>query len=257
MRNYFILAFFVVSVLITAAAANADLVAKSTFTGNQDNWSASFGAANSGVGTYNPSDGNPAGSLRTSDASNNTWYFFSSNSPGTTFYGNMSAAYGGTLTYDLKRFADPGTEYYSDANGAVYDVRLTVAIDADMNGSLESSLTLGFSSVALTPVTTGIWQSMTVSLLSAAGWFRDLPSGLDPTATEAQLLAVLTNLRQVDIRGNYSSQLGDSTGLDNVALNAVAVPEASAWVIWCVLAPVVAAYWTLRKAIVSRGSHTA
>jgi hypothetical protein len=252
MRRFSIPVVFLIAALTKAAAAHADIVAQSTFTGNGDNWSAGFGAQLSVP--YFAGDGNPAGSLRTSDRPDVqfTWYFFSSNVPGTTFYGNMSAAYGGTISYDLKRLVDPGAEYYTEAGATVYDIRLNGLIDADMNGSLETALTLGFSSPTLTPATTGLWQSMSVPLLSSAGWFRDLPSGVDPAATEAQLLGVLTNLRQIEIRGNYSTPIGDSTGLDNVALNAVAVPEAPAWAIWCVLVPVAATLWSFRRSIASR-----
>jgi hypothetical protein len=203
--------------------ARAAVVAQSTFVANNDNWTVTFGANNSGSATFNAADGVPAGSLRSTDRPdlNATWYFQSSNVPGTTFYGDMSAAYGIRLTYDLKRFTDPGAEYYTESGATVYTVRLNGLVDADMNGSLETSMTLGFSSPSLTPTTTGEWKHFSVPLVASAGWYRDFPVSTDVPATESQMMAVLLNLRQIEIRGNYSLPIGDSTGLDNVTL----VPE--------------------------------
>jgi hypothetical protein len=209
--------------------SSAALVAQHTFNTSHEGWTATTGADRSSFATFNAADGLPPGSLHAADDNrpgfpNRTWYFSSSNGPtisgfgSNPFYGNLSAAYGGKLFYALKRFIDPSAEY------ADYDVRLHGNIDADMNGSFETALTLGFSSPALTPSTTGAWQGFQVPFLAAAGWLVDSPF-TDVPATEPQLLAVLLNLRMVEVRGNYSTPVGDFTGLDNVSFHSI--PEVS------------------------------
>jgi hypothetical protein len=226
MRHSLLLA-FVLSATALSSSARAAIVAQSTFDANHDNWTATFGANNSSSATFNAADGVPPGSLRSSDRPdlNFTWYFQSSNSPGTTFYGDKSAAYGHALTYDLKRFADPGAEYYVESGAAVYHVRLTGVVDTNNDNTPDTSLTLGFANLALTPTTTSAWEHFNVPLMASAGWVRDTASA-DPPALEQDLMGVLLNLRHIEIRGNYSLPIGDSTGLDNVTLT----PEPSSFV---------------------------
>jgi Laminin B (Domain IV) len=229
---------FLLGLAAAPMAANfsrADIVAESTFATSYENWTAGFGADRSVFATFNAADGNPAGSLRVADRPdfNFTWYFDSSDTTSTSpFFGDKSAAYGGTITYDLKRFVDPGLEYYTESSGAlVYNVLLHGVRDLNMDGHPETTTTLGFASPLLTPALTGVWQSFSVPLLASAGWFLD--SGftvIDLPATEPEMMAVLTNLRRIEIRGNYSLAIGDNTGLDNVRLNTLpaGIPEPSA-----------------------------
>jgi hypothetical protein len=212
--------------------ALAAVVAEHTFATSHEGWTVTTGADRSSSATFNAADGQPPGSLHAADDNrpgfaNRTWYFSSSNGPTVfgfgpnPFYGNLSAAYTGSLTYDLKRFVDPGAEY------ADYDVRLHGVIDADMNGSFETALTLSYGGPSLIPTAAGIWQSYSVPLLATVGWLWDRPT-TDIPATEPQMLAVLSNLRMVEVRGNYSTPIGDYTGFDNVRFNSQIVPEPAA-----------------------------
>ncbi|HEV3470447.1 MAG TPA: laminin B domain-containing protein [Pyrinomonadaceae bacterium] len=190
------------ALLASAAEARADAIAFSTFDANADGWNAvslngSGAVTLTSAVTWNASGGNPGGHLsRTDPQSGSTFYF---NAPA-KFLGNVSAAYGGTLTFDSRRSA-----------GAVFN-----AADVILRGGA-TPITLVFD--AAPHPDTG-WTPFTIPL-SAGQWRVGSLSGA--FATAEQIADVLSALASLRIRGEYIS--GSETGrLDNVALNEP-VPE--------------------------------
>jgi hypothetical protein len=186
-----------------AAEARADAIVYSNFDTSAEGWNAvSLNASNAVVltsnVTWNAAGGNPDGHLsRTDPQSGSTFYF---NAPA-QFLGDMSAAFGGTLTYDIRRTA-----------GTLFN-----AADVIIVGGA-SPLTLVFD--AATQPTTN-WSSFAVPF-SAGQWRVGSLSGA--FATPQQIADVLSALTALRIRGEYIN--GSETGrLDNVALNAEPIPE--------------------------------
>jgi hypothetical protein len=152
--------------------------------------------------TYHATGGNPGGYLNALDIQDGlTWYWVA---PG-KFLGNVSAAYGGTLTFDLR---EHGTAtQYGDSDVTLTGGGITLAFDTPNNPAVGTT-----------------WTSYSVSLLETApGWHLNDLSGATPTSGQFQtVLASLTGLR---IRGEFIT--GDDNGdLDNVVLSSpAAVPE--------------------------------
>jgi Laminin B (Domain IV)/PEP-CTERM motif len=185
------------ALLASAAEARADAIVYSAFDTDAEGWNAvSLNASNAVVltsnVTWNATGGNPDGHLsRTDPQSGSTFYF---NAP-TQFLGDMSAAFGGTLTYDFRRTA-----------GTLFN-----AADVILVGGA-SPLTLVFD-VAAQPTTN--WTSFAVPF-SAGQWRVGSLSGA--FATPQQITEVLSALTALRIRGEYIN--GGETGrLDNVALH--------------------------------------
>ncbi len=186
----------------------AGVIARSTFDVDRDGWIANeLGGGNNSL-TYNPSGGNPGGYLNAADIlDGRTWSWVAP----AKFLGNVSAAYRGTLTFDLREH--PGGTQYDEPNG---DVTLT-----------GGGITLAFDTPN-NPAVGNIWTSYSVSLLeSAQGWHLNNLSGATPT--QAQFQTALASLTSLRIRGEFIN--GDDNGdLDNVILNsppaaAVTIPE--------------------------------
>lgn len=151
-----------------------------------------------------PTGGNPGGYLQAVDQFVGlTWYWVA---PG-KFLGDVSAAYGQPLTFDLRQhYADLNPLLQFDEDDVVLSGNgLTLALDTPFNPDRIN------------------WTSYSVPLLASAGW-RQTNIGGAP-ATEAQLQSVLSNLASLRIRGEFF--VGPDTGdLDNVVLNGVTVvPE--------------------------------
>ena len=189
--------------LALAPAARADAIAVSTFDGGTEGWNAvSVNASNQVVGTANvfwsSAGGNPDGRIHQSDFSSGIWYF---NAP-TAYLGNMSAAYNGSLAFDLRR-----------SGGTLFNAADVILVGGDP-GNL---VTLVYD-IANAP--TSAWTSFNV-WLNESDWRVGTLTG--PMATQAQMQQVLGALSALRIRGEYGSG-SDTEHLDNVALNAEA-PE--------------------------------
>lgn len=190
-----------VALFACAATARADAIVYSTFDTDADGWNAvslgtSGGVVLTSAVTWEAAGGNPDGHIsRTDPQAGSTFYF---NAPA-KFLGNVSAAYGGTLTYDFRRTA-----------GTVFN-----AGDVILRGGA-TPLTIVFD--AAHPTTS--WTPFAIPL-SAGEWRVGSLSGA--FATDQQIMDVLSALTSLRIRGEYIN--GSETGrLDNVALNAT-VPE--------------------------------
>lgn len=119
------------------------------------------------------------------------WYF----SAGDDWLGDQSAAYGGSLVYELNQSATDGIQ-----NTVPYNVVLVGAED-----------TLRFQATG-NPGTD--FTRYVVPLVEGEGW---LVAGRDEAPTQAQMQAVLADLRELRIIGEFRGD--DDTGcLDNVAL---------------------------------------
>jgi hypothetical protein len=167
-------------------AQTSNALVQSTFTIDMEDW----GSVNDAMSLrHNATGGNPGGHICADDAgSGETWYF---RAP-PEFYGDLSEAYGGYLTFDLKQVNI--TNQYDDNDIVLVSDNLTLVFDTTEN-----------------PAAT--WTSYSVPLVES-GWIN---STTGQPATRSEFMTVLTNLTELWIRGEY--EYGNDTAcLDNVAL---------------------------------------
>src|SRR4051812_50196857 len=95
-----ILALSALALLVAGAGpAQAGVIASSTFDANDDGWIANELGGSNNTLTYHATGGNPGGYLNALDIEDGrTWSWVAP----AKFLGNDSAAYGGTLTFDLR-----------------------------------------------------------------------------------------------------------------------------------------------------------
>jgi hypothetical protein len=177
----------------------------SGFETSADGWTITGDAQTSHVEPdYSGQGGNPDGLISAvDDVTGGIWYF---QAPA-QYLGDASATYGRYLDFDLK----------TNAISSPFDSFDVVLVGAEM--------TLGFDT-PMNPVVDA-WTSFRVRLDEAAGWrVTDAVSesafaafGTLRAPTASQMKAVLGNLTQVLIRGEF--QTGADTGyLDNVRFGA-------------------------------------
>jgi len=137
--------------------------------------------------------GDPGGYAFESDAATGYWYW---RAPA-KFLGDQSAAHGGTLVFNLKQS------------------RMNDPLEADDVVLVGGGSTLAYRC----PIAPGAqWTSFAVPLAADRGWFRPL-TGRSPSPSE--MLAVLSSLDELRIRGDYQSGLNDDVvSMDNVSLHA-------------------------------------
>lgn len=164
-------------------------VFESFFTTGDEGWT----IAGDGQGpNYFPNGGNPDGYISATDnQSGIIWYFQAPDK----FLGNISCAYGGTLSFDLRQSS---TTNQMDRNDIVLEgAGLTLVFDTPFNPGTD-------------------WTSYSVQLVETAGWKKDNLNGDPPT--QAEMIAVLAALEKLWICGEYRN--GPDTGdLDNVVLD--------------------------------------
>ncbi|MCP5279116.1 MAG: PEP-CTERM sorting domain-containing protein [Thiobacillus sp.] len=161
------------------------------------------------VGPLPDMDGNPdfSGSIVLIDPDNH-WTYFSAPA---TFLGDKSSAFGGTLSFDYSVFT-PGTGYANEAEVVLKGAGMTLVYDAT------SSL------LYTTPIS---WSHIEITL-SGGGWrVGDIFSGAP--ASNAQLLAVLSDLDALWINAEHYTPEMEAIALDNVVLSAP-VPEPRTWI---------------------------
>lgn len=139
---------------------------------------------------FNAEGGNPGGYIdATDDVAGGTWYFRAPAS----WAGDASAAYGGTLEFDL--FVTDIASPFSEPDVILEGGGLSLTFDVPSD-----------------PGTA--WTHFSVPLTESAGWI-DSATGAAPTAD--QFRSVLASLSGLEIRGEYNT--GPDTGsLDNVRL---------------------------------------
>lgn len=171
----------------------------STFDTNTEGWTI-FGDAQV---EYVASGGNLGGYISATDQSTGiTWFF---EAP-TKFLGNISAAYGQLLTFELKQSR---TDNQNDVNTG----------DAIFNSNIIPDIVLVKDELMLLynfPGSPGTsWTPHSVRLDEFDGWRNDATGH---PATQVELITVLSSLTALWIRGEYRSG-SDTGGLDNVILN--------------------------------------
>jgi hypothetical protein len=204
--------------LFIAAPARAGLIT-STFDTDADGWTSvtlkypNPGAPPPILGTFTPNwfptGGTPGGFIYLNDpdgsnATGDTQYW---KAP-TKFLGNLSAFYGGNLSFDLTDFTAFRFGPFDQEDIILVGGGLTLVYDTPYN-----------------PSTGNTWTHYSVGLVPS-GWKLNSLSG--PPATEADMQTVLGSLEALYIRGEY--QLGpDTANLDTVILESspTAVPEPS------------------------------
>jgi hypothetical protein len=179
----------------TTSAAAGSVIASSTFDADAEGWSTLNDARNF---AWASSGGNPGGRIGAVDIGTGaTWYYVAPSA----FLGNVSAAFGGSLSFDLQQSSV--TSPFDDSDVVLVGGGLTLVYD-----------------FTYAPSTS--WTSFSVALDPAAGWRQN--STVGPAASSADLGIVLGDLSALYIRGEY--RLGsDSSQIDNVFLTAAPVPE--------------------------------
>lgn len=189
-------------------AARGGVLASSTFDSGKEGWKVFEQGGDEITPTQIDTGGNPGGFVRARDiVDGNTFYWFAPDK----FLGNMSAAFNGTLSYDIRVHGDGGF-----FNGPA-DVTLT-----------GGGLVLFYNE--LTNPVKDAWSSFSITLNGQVdpNWHVGSLTGAAPTEEQfRQVLGALTVLR---IRGEYlGSSDADRSDLDNVVLSSpAAVPEPSA-----------------------------
>ena len=145
--------------------------------------------------SWKPTGGNDGGYLESVDYSTGAvWYYVASD----RFLGDRGAFFGGELSFDLKQ--STLSSQFDDVDIAMTGAGLTLVFDTPDNPGLD-------------------WTSYSVTLSDAAAWHVGALNGA--LATNAQIRAVLGDLQSLHIRGEFVVG-GDTGGLDNVALTALA-----------------------------------
>ncbi|MEN6520297.1 MAG: laminin B domain-containing protein [Armatimonadota bacterium] len=182
-------------VLLSASMAQCSVLASSTFDNDNDGWKITGDAQQGSSAPYwAASGGNPGGFIyATDDVQGGVWYW---SAPG-KFLGNMSAAYGYTLDFDLMQ-TPTDTQFEAD------DVIIT-------GGGLTMKLNTSYNPG-------NKWTHYSVNLAQGAGWTVN-----GAAAASSSINTVLSSVTSIWIRGEYRT--GSDTGsLDNVKLSG-AVPE--------------------------------
>lgn len=145
-----------------------------------------------GTEIYDALVGNPDGSLRGVEGGSGVWYF---DAPA-SFLGDMSAFYGGSLTFDLRQDGD--SSQFDDEDVILTGGGLTLALDFGPNPGMD-------------------WTSYSVSMALGGGWKIDSVSGR--VATEEEIRTVLGSLDSLQIRGEFvNGSTNDASNIDNIAL---------------------------------------
>ena len=173
------------------------------WTGADNNASSPFGSGGIPlIVDHHGSGGNPGGYISITDPSDLDFYFAAPAS----VLGDQSAAYGTSLTWDLK------------VSGNTYDP----VPDAVLSGAgMELVIDVGPAPPS------NVWTHYSIALSEGGGWRKGQLNGPVPTAAEFQ--AVLANLDGFRLRGEYfAGGVGSEVGsLDNVGF--AVVPEPAEW----------------------------
>ncbi|MHB1157684.1 MAG: laminin B domain-containing protein [Phycisphaerales bacterium] len=210
--------------LMTFTIARADVLVETTFDSDRQDWSPGFPAGTGTGDFWKSTGGNPNGAVRSFDrpdpsAGYPSWFFGNS----TTFNGDRSAAYNGTLTFDLRSNGSGDLKTNAAYSGSAYDVLMTGSITIN---SVLTSVFLAY--VGLTAPTADVWTPYSLTLNeTASGWHYNTAWFAFPSnwaaPTQAQFQGALSNISQIQIRGDY--WLADeTTWLDNVSLSSVPEP---------------------------------
>jgi len=158
-----------------------------------DNFEAGFNGwmTDNGTETAAPDDPVQGTSLRGSEGGSGVWHFVAP----TAYLGDKSALYGGTLTYKLKQDID--VSQFDESDVVMTGAGLRLVVDAGPNPGTD-------------------WTDYEVDFALGGGWkISDLDGAV---ATEAQIRAVLADLTELKIRGEFvNGVIGDASNIDDIA----------------------------------------
>jgi len=197
-----LLALLTVAIGFGTIPLSATVIAYSTFDNNDEGWMNGEFTAITGSPTavnWLASGGNPGGHIQVYD--NYPWNSFYAPAK---FLGNQSAAYLGTLTFDIY-------DSYLEPSGEQPAVMISDGSTYLFSPLVPRGLPYGPPFV-----------NLSVVFQASAGWSTD-PYGANP-ATEQQMQTVLANLQVLAIDADWHSY-DDDVHLDNVYLNSPGVPE--------------------------------
>lgn len=174
-------------------AAHADPVASSTFDTGDDGWEVVSTIGYEGPANWSATGGHPGGLIWAQDPDTGAFGFAAP----ATFLGNISAAYGHDLTFDI----------------AAYQMPDQPTSWVGMRG------TNGLELICFYDTPTSVypnWHGRAVTMTEDAGWIR-VSDGLPPTS--AEFASVLASLDGLVILAEFVDGLQtDVSGLDNVIL---------------------------------------
>lgn len=185
-----------------ASAAQANILRSSGFDAGLDGWRTLNGATDA---SFVAAGGDPGGFITATEGQipGRAWVWDAPSG----FGGDWSSAVGGTLNYSLKVDTTLGsTEDVADVK--LIGTGLTVVADAGLGPGLD-------------------WTRYSV-LLAPGVWHLDSLDGA--LASAEQLGAVLADVVDLRIRGEYSPIATDSGSLDSVFVSAT--PEPQTWALW-------------------------
>lgn len=186
MRTAFLTAFL----LLSSNICRGQLVSENFESSSTNGWT-TYGDA-TGF-SWAGGEGNPNGCLRATDLNTGIIWGFRS---GPAFAGDLSAAYGGTLTWDV-RTTHPGTTVPTEPDVRIQGATLSLVMD-------------------LSAVSSTSWTSRSVLLTETAGWKKTSLSGATPT--QAEMLSVLSSVVAFEFRPEYSNSV-DTGRIDNVVIS--------------------------------------
>lgn len=177
---------------------NTSSILLNSFDSSRQGWKTIYKSDGSEGFTFSyPSGGNLGGYISTYDLSSSGLYW---KSP-PIFTGNLSTAYGGELSFDMKQ-TDQNNSYNSAEDVILRGNDLEIVHDIDDPGLL--------------------WTSYHLPLHESASW-KILHTG--ENATDLQIQSVLGSLQALEINANFSSSLS-VVDLDNVEISTISNPKA-------------------------------
>lgn len=194
-----------------ASSATAQAARSANFDSGNDGWSVvdflTAGQYTAPTTSYLPnhlaSGGQSGGYIDFTDPSDGSFFF---SAPG-SFLGNLSAYYGGTLSYAQKVSVAPGFSQWRDDPDVVMVVNNQAYV-------YQSAANPGSD-----------WTQYAVHF-TETGWHKGSLSGALVSQSEFQ--SALPNITALYLRGEYIAGVVETTGLDNVSIAAVPEPESYA-----------------------------
>jgi hypothetical protein len=182
-----------VILVMATACAYATPIVSSTFDTDDEGWIVGGFLTTAGpttTPTYVATGGNPDGYLHADDFA--AWNAYRAPAK---FLGNLSAAYGAILSFDMRV---PGVD----------NIQYSAVILSD------GTTTLQYRGLP----TPGGWYNFSIPLLASAGWQHSTDGKLaGAVASESELQAVLSNLQSLHINADWLTGM-DYADLDNVQI---------------------------------------
>jgi gliding motility-associated-like protein len=184
-------------VLLTAFTFSAHAQITSTFDTNADGWTF-LNSATPITPNHSTTGGNPAGFISATYSSNISFSVQNWIAPAKFLGSQLVRSMDMNLRFDMQQ-SQAGTN--SNGNG---DVRIE-----------SSSIRLVYS-LPVKPAVAPGWSSYSLKLDETQGWRLNNTTGA--LATRTQIIAALTNITAIEIRGTYASNAAYTSGIDNVIL---------------------------------------